>query len=156
VIKHAKTMKKILLILSTVLTGACCVAQSAAPRYGATPHSDNTGRVLNYKYKAIADTAGTTTDTLNLYPSGWENDYRLALTDSCALSCNTSNSYYGDQLLLDIENTTGAGHRVYFSYGAWSTLPSAGAYITLASGKKAYILFRFNGTAWVEQYRMVQ
>lgn len=124
-------------------------AQSTSPRFGTTKNSDNTGRVLTYKLVTVTDAAGA--DSVTIAPNAWETIYKIAALDSLVLkSPNVKTSYYGDQITLIVTGTS--GDTVGFTGTNWV---SAGT-ITLSSGLKAIVTFRFDGAKYVEQSRVVQ
>lgn len=156
-------MKKILLAaVSLCLLTVTALGQSSTPRYGTSPTQDNTFRNLSLKKVVIADTAGSTTDTIQILPSKFSNNYQLTVTDSVALSVQSlSSSYYSDRISLVVENTSGANHIVYFTNASYKgvsgwSMKTADMKISLSSGKRAFVQFYFDGTAWVEEYEIVQ
>jgi hypothetical protein len=74
----------------------------------------------------------------------------VAALDSLTFKSPTvTNSYYGDQITLQITGTS--GDLIKFTGTNWVSAGTA----TLSSGLNAIITFRFNGTKWVEQSRVV-
>lgn len=155
-------MKKIFSIITIlgVFAVSSVSAQYQTPRFGTAPNQDNTYRAMTLGLRIINDTAGTTTDTFTVRPSTFDNHIYLTVKDSVAIAANVTGSFLEDQLLVTINNTAGANHKVYFTgVGGAATnwqLSSSGASIALTASKRATIYFIFDGTAWVEQYRMVQ
>lgn len=123
-------------------------AQSTSPRFGTAKNTDNTGRVLTYKLVSVTDAAGA--DTVILRPNAWETIYKVAALDSLTLGQPVlTNAYYGDAIILQITGTS--GDLIKFTGSNWVSAGTA----TLSSGLNAIITFRFNGTKWVEQSRVV-
>ena len=97
------------------------LAQSNAPRFGTALGQDNTFRPLTLGVKELADTAGSTIDTVTFVSSLsqrgsiFDMNVKLTLTDSCVLAISSDgNSRYGDRMHLIIANTSGANHKVKF------------------------------------------
>lgn len=140
-------MKKIL-FLALMIGTFVANAQSTTPRFGTTPSTDNTFRKLTNGYLAIADAAGT--DSTTLYPTKYNNYYRITLTDSLYLSNPTiTKSYAGDLITLIV--TGSSGNRLNFATN-WVSAGRA----TLSTGLSAIITFVFSGTKWIEKSRVVQ
>jgi len=142
-------MKKAILFLFVSLIALAGFSQSTTPRFGITPNADNTGRALNYKYKAFVDAAGI--DSVSITPNAWETLYNVTLTDTLSIkSPNVTLSYYGDNIVVMISAASGTP-RLKFVGANWIT---AGP-ITLSTGLRASIRFKFDGTKWVETGRVV-
>ena len=145
-------MKIFFLFLSIVVVATLEVkAQSTTPRYGITANTDNTGRVLTYKYKAFTDAAGY--DSINIAPNAWETDISLTVaTDSLRIGNPTvTNAYFGDIVKFIITGTS--GKIVSFPLYATKKWINAGK-ITLTTNGKCVIVFVFDGTKYVEQSRI--
>lgn len=142
-------MKNIFALFIALVAFTAVNAQSTSPRFGTTKNSDNTGRVLTYKLVSVTDAAGA--DSVTIAPNAWETIYKVAALDSITFkSPVVTNSYYGDQVTLQITGTS--GDLIKFTGSNWVSTGTA----TLSSGLNAIITFRFNGTKWVEQSRVVQ
>lgn len=142
-------MKNLFLTLVIIIGAFSVNAQSTSPRFGTAKNADNTGRVLNYKLVSVTDAAGA--DSVTIAPNAWETIYKVAALDSITFKSPTvTNSYYGDQITLQITGTS--GDLVKFTGSNWVSAGTA----TLSSGLNAIITFRFNGAKWVEQSRVVQ
>jgi len=140
-------MKKIL-FLALMIGTFVANAQSTTPRFGTTPSTDNTFRKLTNGYLAIADAAGT--DSTTLYPTKYNNYYRITLTDSLYLSNPTiTKSYAGDLITLIV--TGSSGNKLNFGTN-WVSAGRA----TLSTGVSAIITFVFSGAKWIEKSRVVQ
>ena len=142
-------MKKFIFALFALVFCAGAVnAQSTSPRFGTTKNADNTGRVLTYKVVTVTDAAGA--DSVTIAPNAFETIYKVVALDSITFkSPSVTNSYYGDQVTLQVTGTS--GDLVKFTGTNWVSAGTA----TLSSGLNAIITFRFNGTKWVEQSRVV-
>lgn len=150
-------MKKILSILfvaATLFVGA----QSTSPRYGTTNSKDNTGRVLTYAVITTTDATSATLDTITFNPNAFATIFRPSanIADSvCYKFSSTSQTYsLGDICTFMVSKGTGAG-KIKFG-GSVVILSTASAAIALAANKSCIIRFRFNGTKWIEETRMVQ
>ena len=142
-------MKKLLIVLFAICFTVAANAQSTSPRFGTTKSQDNTGRVLNYKLVSVTDAAGA--DSVVSKASAWETVYKVATTDSITFKQPVvTDCYYGDQITIMAAGASGT--KVKFTGSNWVSAGTA----TLSSGLNAIITFRFNGTKWVEQSRVVQ
>lgn len=143
-------MKKLFaLVIVCAAFVASATAQSTSPRFGTAKNQDNTGRALNYKLITVTDAAGA--DSATLVTNAWETVVKVAALDSITFkSPVVTNAYYGDNLVLIISGTS--GDLVKFTGSNWASAGTA----TLSSGAVAIIRFRFNGTKWVEESRVVQ
>lgn len=141
-------MKNLLFSLMLLFAFVSVNAQSTSPRFGTTKNSDNTGRVLTYKVATVTDAAGA--DSVVIAPNAFETIYKVAALDSLTFKSPTVvNSYYGDQVTLQVIGTS--GNKIKFTGTNWVSAGTA----TLSSGLNAIITFRFNGAKWVEQSRVV-
>ena len=129
-------------------------AQSVTPRTGNATNTDNTYRVLNYKFYSVTD--GTANDTTTIIPKHYHTEISVpSLTDSINIKvANIANSYYGDELCVRIINTS-TGTKVKFIGGTFE-VGSGTSVITLTASKRANIKFVFDGNKWVEVSRLVQ
>jgi len=129
-------------------------AQSVTPRTGNATNTDNTYRVLNYKFYSVTDRADN--DTTIIVPKHYHTEISIpSLTDSTNIMVsNTANSYYGDELCVRIINTS-TGTKVKFIGGTFE-VGSGTSVMTLTASKRANIKFVFDGTKWVEVSRLVQ
>ncbi len=141
-------MKNLIALFAFIFTMSVVNAQSTYPRFGTAKNTDNTGRVLTFKLVSVTDAAGA--DSVTIAPNAWETIYKVAALDSLTFKSPTvTNSYYGDQITLQITGTS--GDLIKFTGTNWVSAGTA----TLSSGLNAIITFRFNGTKWVEQSRVV-
>lgn len=141
-------MKNLIALFAFIFTISAVNAQSTSPRFGTAKNTDNTGRVLTFKLVSVTDAAGA--DSVTIAPNAWETIYKVAALDSLTFKSPTvTNSYYGDQITLQITGTS--GDLIKFTGTNWVSAGTA----TLSSGLNAIITFRFNGTKWVEQSRVV-
>jgi len=143
----------------TIITLLCALtlsvgAQSVTPRTGNATNTDNTYRVLNYKFYSVTDAIGN--DTTTVVPKNYHTEVSIPiLVDSISVKVsNISNSYYGDELCVRIINSS-AGTKVKFIGGTFE-VGSGTSVITLTASKRANIKFVFDGTKWVEVSRLVQ
>jgi len=143
-------MKKILTILLLAFAFiATASAQSTTPRFGTTSKQDNTYRVLNLGYTAIAEVAGN--DTISIAPAKYCNYYRASLTDSVTLKFSSvTGSYAGDILYFIISGSSGT--KVKFI--TTNTLNAGTA--TLSTNGRSIITLLFDGAKWTEASRVTQ
>jgi hypothetical protein len=138
-------MKRIITLL-LLAVGFSASAQHTSTRQVYNGVQD--ASVLSYVTKAITDTAGSTTDTLELRPNAAVSVYNYSAIDSSALRLKSlAGCYKGDILELYVTKGSGSG-KVYFT-GNW-VLTSAATSISLAASKKTLIRFEFDGVSWVE------
>jgi hypothetical protein len=156
-------MKKLIALVSCfMLTASITYAQHTTSRYGTAPNQNKTyGGLAIGQDKTLADTAGSTTDTVTIIPNSYTNHYVLTLTDSCVLSFSSiKDSWFGDNIVLTIENTSGSGHFVNFlGYSGLATkwgMSSTGTKISPASTKSATLTFFFDGVLWNEVTRSIR
>jgi len=138
-------------------------AQITAPRFGTTKNADNTGRGLTYAVVTTTDVTSATLDTILLAPNAYETlvcmktgTVMTNLTDSVCykFSSTTGNYKLGDVVTFMISKGTGAG-KIKFG-GSQYILSTASAAVALAANKSLIMRFRFNGTKWIEESRVVQ
>lgn len=142
-------MKNFILSFVAIFAFVAVNAQSTSPRFGTTASSDNTGRVLTYKYQSISDATGA--DSALLVPSAYNTTVRLTLTDSFYFkSPSVKQSFAGDG--MEVVASGASGTKVKF---AGTNFQSAGT-ATLSTGGRAVISFIFDGAKWVESGRVVQ
>lgn len=143
-------MKKILFLMAFMVSLVTIAsAQSTSPRFGTAKNQDNTGRVLTYNLVSVTDAAGA--DSVTLVPSAWETVVKVAALDSITFKSPTvTKCYYGDNLTIMVSGTS--GDLIKFTGSNWVSAGTA----TLSSGAVAIIRFRFNGSKWVEESRVVQ
>lgn len=156
-------MKKILFILATLMFASCAIAQVTAPRFGTVKNDDNTGRVLTYAVVTTTDLTQATLDTILLTPRAYETLVCMKtgtamtnLTDSVCykFSSTTTNYRLGDIVTFVISKGTGAG-KIKFG-GSQYVLSTASAAVALAANKSLIMRFRWNGSKWIEETRVVQ
>jgi len=158
-------MKKILAIAA--LTFGLCMstltAQNTAPRFGTDKYSSNTGANLTYAVITTTDATSATLDTITIKPNAFQTlvcmktgTVMTNLTDSVCYKFSSSNSYYklGDHCTFMISKGTGAG-KVKFG-GSQYVLSTASAAVAVAANKTLIMDFVWNGSKWVETYRMIQ
>jgi hypothetical protein len=150
-------MKNILSILFVACT-LFVSAQSTSPRFGTSSGRDATGRVLTYAVITTTDLAQAALDTITFSPNAFETIFRpsASIQDSvCYKFSSTTQTYsLGDICTFIVSKGTGAG-KIKFG-GSVVIYSTASAAVTLAANKSAIIRFRFNGTKWIEESRMVQ
>lgn len=129
-------------------------AQSVTPRTGNATNTDNTYRVLNYKFYSVTDAVGN--DTTTVVPKHFHTEISIpSLVDSVSVKvANIANSYYGDELCVRVINSA-SGTKVKFIGGTFE-VGSGTSTITVTASKRANIKFVFDGTKWVENSRLVQ
>ena len=133
-----------------LLFTATIFAQSTAPRWGTTPNSDNTGRVMTNGKFTLTDAAGA--DSAAVFPRFSSTTYDITLLDSFTLKQPiVTQSYYGDVIILLCRAASGTP-KLKFTGNKWQTAGTA----TLSTGLRAIIHLRFDGALWVEESRVVQ
>lgn len=143
-------MKKAILFLFVTLITVVGYSQSTTPRFGTTPSTDNTGRILTYKYVSATDVAGA--DSIVARPNAWETIYRIVLLDSFTMKQPViTTSFAGDNITIIASAASGTPF-LKFSGSNWITAGTA----TLSTGLRAVIRLRFDGAKWVEAGRVVQ
>lgn len=159
-------MKNLIIAILLCFSAAGVSAQVATPRWGITANADNTYRSLSLGRYVLADTAGSTVDTLLIVPGSngmgpiYENTVVVTVTDSCVLAIKKiGTSFQGDKMKVIIKNATGANHFVNFlGYSGLATkweMVSSGTKISLNSGKGATVNLVFSGTLWYEESRCI-
>lgn len=155
-------MKKLFTIFAICLT-LFASAQITAPRFGTTASKDNTGRVLTYAVISTTDVTSATLDTLTIVPNAYETLVCMKtgtamtnLTDSVCYKFSSTTTTYklGDQVTFMISKGTGAG-KIKFG-GSQYVLSTASAAVALAANKSLCMRFRWNGSKWIEESRVVQ
>lgn len=131
------------------------------PQFGTAPNQNQTGATLTYAKANIADTAGATPDTITIIPASYDKTYVLTLTDSCVVAIkNTSTSWSYSTLNLIIQNTSGSNHWVkLLGYSGlatqWVLASAQSTKISPNSGKRCFISFICDGTAWVQKTTLI-
>lgn len=150
-------MKKIISLLFIIACTSCVVAQTT-PRFGITKNNDNTGRVLTHALITTTDVTSATLDTIVVRPNAWETIFRPSanIADSVCYKFASVNMTYslGDICTFMVAKGTGAG-KIKFG-GSVVILSTASAAVALAANKSCVIRFRWNGSKWIEEFRMVQ
>lgn len=156
-------MKKVLSILSLLALTLTVSAQITAPRFGTTKNADNTGRGLTYAVVTTTDVTAATLDTIVLAPNAYETlvcmktgTVMTNLADSVCykFSSSTGNYKLGDVVTFMISKGTGAG-KIKFG-GSQYVLSTSSAAVALAANKSLIMRFRWNGSKWIEESRVVQ
>lgn len=155
-------------ILSIAILGFSCLiasntyGQHTNPRYGTAPNQNKTYTTLGIEQDiTVADTAGSTTDTVFIAPNSYTNHYVMTVTDSAVLAFSSvKGSWFMDEIVIILQNTSGSGHFVDFlgTVGIptkWG-MSSTGTKISLASGKSALLTFKFDGALWIERSRSIR
>ena len=156
-------MKKVLSILFLFALTLTVSAQITAPRFGTTKNADNTGRGLTYAVVTTTDVTAATLDTILLAPNAFETlvcmktgTVMTNLADSVCykFSSTTGNYKLGDVVVFMISKGTGAG-KIKFG-GSQYVLSTASSAVALAANKSLIMRFRWNGSKWIEESRVVQ
>lgn len=156
-------MKKYILSLFATLFIGLGIAQTTAPRFSTVPGDDNTGRVLTNAVITTTDLAQATLDTIYIKPNAWSTLVCMKtgtamtnLSDSVCYKFQSSTSTYklGDITTFMISKGTGAG-KIKFG-GSVFILSTASAAVALAANKSLIMRFRWNGSKWIEEARVVQ
>jgi hypothetical protein len=154
-------MKKLIATIFTLFICAGVFAQTAIPRTGNTPNVDNTYRTLNYAFVSpVQDKTGL--DTIIVAPYAFHTQvYVDSILDSVAISIPVvTNSYLGDELEIQFLNTAN-GKCIRWDtrnivVNTVGTIGSQNGVLYLTASKRGNILFKFDGTKWVEYSRFVQ
>lgn len=154
-------MKKIILAGLILSASLVFVSYTGRPLFGTASNQNNTGSILTYAITNIADTAGSTVDTITIIPNNFEKIYVLTLTDSCVVAIkSTASSFTGSVMTIIVENTSGSGHFAnLLGYSGLATqwaVSSTGTKLLPASTKRIVITFICDGTVWLERSRVVQ
>lgn len=133
-------MKK---LFSIVFLFAFCLVASAqytTPRFGTTPNSDNTGRVLTYGYVSTAYAASYV-----VVPKWFDTTVKIGqLTGDITLTANLAVSHVGDRLNL-LVSANGSDRTITFSTGF-----SSGGTLVISANTYASLYFVFNGVGWFQ------
>ena len=161
-------MKKILLISILLASSLIGFGQAGSypgyPLYGTAPNSDRTYRALQLGTTTIADTLGSTIDTVQLIPgfvSGagavFHKDYIFNLKDSAVLSiAKISSSYEFSTMTIYINAPALSGKVKFLGFSGLATqweLTGAATSVSPTASHWFVISFVQIGTAWVEQCR---
>ena len=150
-------MKKIVSIFILILSVVALNAQTTTPRTGTGANNDNTFRAMTIKYVAVADAAGNDTVKLNL--NAFKTLVPVALTDSVSINLTpVTRCYLGDQVQFLVTNTSGAGKVKFIgsNFEVSSDSTYGGSTLSVASSKRAQMVFTFDGVKWVETSRITQ
>lgn len=133
-------------------------AQHTSPRYGTSPSSDATFR--NQKLSFLEKTDAVGRDTIKIYPNSLVSNLDLTLRDTVCIYSSPVSAYQGDELTINISNTSGSSHTVFLTGAvglptAWE-VGSGTTTISLTASKRAIIKFFFDGAVWLETSRVVQ
>lgn len=127
------------------------------PLFGTQPNQDNTGRQLTYFFAPIADSAGSTCDTITVIPNGYNKVYDLTLSDSCVVAVKgTNSSFIGNHIQFVIHAPASSNSFVSFlGYSGlvnqWACTGNA-AKQSLTSSRDFTISFVCTGTKWIEEF----
>lgn len=158
-------MKKLFALLIALFAVTVCSynanAQHTSPRFGTAPNQDKTFRNLTNGYHVIADTAGSTKDTLRITPRVFSNNVVVTVKDSCVLGIySVGDAFVGDRLTVTLQNTSGSNHFVEFlnvsGLSSYWGMSSTGTKISLTSAKSATLTFYFDGALWNEVSRSIR
>ena len=143
-------MKQIITLLLLAI-GLSANAQSTSPRYHNPPGGDNSANTVSFYLKTIADTAGSTSDTIEMRPAYQTTNYKLTLTDSCYLRLKSlAGSYFNDIVTVDLTKGSGSGLLILDANFVVATGTNR---ISITASKKTMLTFRFDGSKFVEQGR---
>lgn len=144
-------MKSILTVISLFI----CVlsfSQSTSPRFGTASNTDQTGRMLTYKYFTVTDTASAKKDTINIKPAAWQTIYRMVLVDSASFGLSSlASSYAGDNLTFVFSAASGTPWVNFIG----TNFVTAGI-VTMTTRLRSVVKFIFDGAKWVETGRYTQ
>lgn len=143
-------MKKLFSLLFLVCFATVLMAQISTPRFGITPNSDNTGRVLTYKLVSVTDVAGN--DAVVSKVNAYETIYKVTLLDSITFSQPVVTSCaLGDKMTILMTAASGTPF-LKFTGDKWINAGKA----TLSSKARGVIVMIFDGAKWVEVSRVIQ
>lgn len=146
-------MKKVLSLIACLCfigTSFAQTAGSSAQRYT----SNWAGYIVGLQ-KTIADTAGSTEDTIGLRPNSFQSYYTLNVTDSVALKVSSNVGVYdGDYLILNIKTPTSFAGVLYLAYSHF-VVSTGTARIALTANKRGKLIFQYDAVAnkWIEVSR---
>ncbi len=154
-------------LLSILLISSFFAASAQYPGYalyGTSANSDRTYRGLQLGTTTIADTLGSTIDTLQLIPgfvSGagavFHKDYILNLKDSCVLAISkTSSSYTYSTMTLYINAPSITSKVKFLGFSGLATqwaLVSAGTSVSPTASHWLIMNFVQIGSVWAETSR---
>jgi len=162
-------MKKIISLLLVAITISVSISAQTVypgvPLFGTQTNQDRTYRVLQIGTTTIADTLGSTIDTLTLIPgfvslagAVYNEEYVLNLKDSCVLAIRDVSSSYTYSTMTIIINAPSFGGKVKFlGYSGLPTsqwdLASAATSVSPTGSHPLVINFKCSGTAWIETSR---
>lgn len=142
-------MKKLIILLVSIVLALGVSAQSTSPRFATAKNGDNTARVLTYKVATATDATGA--DTIVLVTNAYQTIYKISTKDSLVLKQPTiTNAYYGDRLTIILTSTSGTP-KTLFTGSYWKSSGTA----TLSTGLRGVIEFVFDGGYWVESNRSI-
>lgn len=152
--QNRKTMKmKNILLFTLLIFSLSTFAQSTTPRTGTSTGSDNTYRVLNYKFIPVTDATGVDTVKVNTRHYHTEVSIPILKDSVCVQFTSVANAYYGDEINFCAISTTGTKLKFI---GSNYEVGSGTSTLTITATKRANIRFIFDGTKWVEVSRLVQ
>lgn len=156
-------MKKIILLSLLAFSFASAESQTypGTPLFGTTASTDRTFRSLQLGVTTIADTLGSTIDTVQLIPgfvSGagavYEKFYTLNLQDSCVLVIsNTSSSYTYSRIHIIIVAPAISSKVKFLGFSGLATqwhLTSAATSVTPTASHILTMDFFSFGTGWYQ------
>ena len=158
-------MKKLLLILAIAASfTASAQTYPGTPLFGTTASTDRTYRSLQLGVTTIADTLGSTIDTITLIPgfvssagAVYDKFYTLTLSDSCVLAiANTASSYTFSRLHLIIVAPAISSKVKFLGYSGLATqwhLTSAATSVSPTASHVLFMDFISFGTGWYQIYQ---
>jgi hypothetical protein len=144
-------VKKYAFLLIALLVSAVGFAQNTSSRN--TVNRDYSSNVIGYKDLTIADTAGSTVDTIELRPNAAVYRYSYNAVDSADLRLkSTAGCFKGDVLILFVKNASLSNAMYLDSKFKVSTGTNR---ISLTSGTRSYFRFIFDGKNYLEADRLL-
>lgn len=144
-------MKKFLSLLALLVFVLVVSAQSTSPRFGTLKSQDNTGRTLSYGYVTATDAAGF--DSIKVTPKNYETIYNLTIsTDSLRFGSPVLTQSYAGDIIKIIISSGSTGKKLTFKS---PNIIGQGTLTSTTKGK-AVIAMIFDGSKWVELYRLAQ
>jgi len=132
-------MKYIFTLLLAAISFGCFAQGSAS---GQRYINNNAGYIVGKKV-AIADTAGSTTDTIKIRPQSHYAYYKLTATDSCSINLvSTAGLFDNDFVIIDVETVTATSF-LWLAYSKF-IVSTGTAKITLTATKRSKLIFSYD------------
>lgn len=127
------------------------MAQSTNTRNDA--NGDYSCNVIGFKSVSVADTAGSTVDTVDIRPAKAVSYYKFTTLDSACLRLkSTAACYKGDIIKLDVINS---GPTAFFYLGGNFIVSTGTNKITNTTSRRTHMEFYFDGKNFLETSRLL-